>query len=82
MNTFSCYRAHKIKLLTKNSNKSAFSSAIIELVRELVISNMHNKFGKIDTFFSSYCANKGKLLTSNATRPVVDENRPQLLIIF
>ena len=34
----------------KNRNKSAiffFFSAIIELVRELVISNMHNKFEKI-----------------------------------
>ena len=37
----------KVKLLTKNRNKSAiliFFSAIIELVRELLISNMHHKF--------------------------------------
>ena len=52
---FSCYRAHKVKLLTwnvKNRNKLAilnFFSAIIELVRELLISNMHNKF-KEDTW--------------------------------
>ena len=52
MKNFSSYRAHKVKLLTqkaKNRNKSAiliFFSAIIKLVRKLVISNMHNKFGK------------------------------------
>ena len=51
MENFSSYRAHKVKLLTKNvknRNKSAifFFPAIIELVRELVISNMHNKFEK------------------------------------
>ena len=52
MKNFSSFRAHKVKLLTynaKNRNKSAifdFWSAINELVRELVISNMHNKFGK------------------------------------
>ena len=52
MKNFSSYRAHKVKLLTqkvKNRNKSAilnFFSAIIELVREVVISNMQNKFGK------------------------------------
>ena len=50
MKNFSSYRAHKVKLLTsnaKNHNKSAilnFFSAIIELVQELLISNMHNKF--------------------------------------
>ena len=36
-------------LNAKNRNKSAiliFFKAIIVLVRELVISNMHNKFGK------------------------------------
>ena len=48
--TFPSYRANKVKLLTqnvKNHNKSAilnFLSAIIELVRELFISNIHNKF--------------------------------------
>ena len=52
MKNFSSYRAHKVKLLTynvKNRNKSTiffFFLAIIELVRELVISNMQNKFGK------------------------------------
>ena len=40
----------------KNRNKSAiffFFPAIIELVRELVISNMHNKFkkGYVENFF-------------------------------
>ena len=38
-----------IDLKAKNRNKSAilnFFSAIIDLVRELVISNMHNTFGK------------------------------------
>ena len=43
-----------------------FFSAIIELVRELVISNMHNKFEKDmwKTFhFSSYRSHKVKLLT-------------------
>ena len=50
MKNFSSYRAHMVKLLTlnaKNRNKSAilnFFSAIIELVQELLISNMHNKF--------------------------------------
>ena len=50
MKNFSSYRAHKVKLLTeneKNRNKSAtlnFFSAIIKLVQELLISNMHNKF--------------------------------------
>ena len=50
MKNFSSYRAHKVKLLTwneKNHNKSAiffFFSAIIELVQELLISNIHNKF--------------------------------------
>ena len=52
MKKFSSYRAHKVKLLTlkaKNRNKSAILnlfSAIIELVREPVTSNMHKKFGK------------------------------------
>ena len=52
MKNFSSYRAHKVKLLrekVKNRNKSAilnFFPAIIELVREVVISNMQNKFGK------------------------------------
>ena len=52
MKNFSSYRAHKVKLLTwkaKNRNKSAILNlllAIIEIVRELVISDMHNKFGK------------------------------------
>ena len=52
MKNFLCYRDHKVELLTqnaKNRNKSAilnFFQAIIELVREMVISNMHNKFGK------------------------------------
>ena len=51
MKNFSSYRAHKVKLLTenaKNCNKSAILifTPIIELVRELVTSNMHNKFGK------------------------------------
>ena len=58
MKNFSSYRAHKVKLLTwnaKNRNKSAilnFFSAIFELVREMVISIMHNTFGKDiwDTF--------------------------------
>ena len=50
MRNFSCYRAHDVKLLTKNAknrNKSAildFFLAIIELVQEVLISNMHNKF--------------------------------------
>ena len=47
MKNFSSYRAHKVKLLTKNSNNSAilnFPSAIIELVQELLISSMRNKF--------------------------------------
>ena len=57
MKNFSSYRAHKDKLLTgkaKNLNKLAilnFFPAIIELVWELVISNMQNKFGK-DTWKS------------------------------
>ena len=36
------------ELLVNNRNKSVILifSAIIELVRELVICNMHNKFGK------------------------------------
>ena len=52
MKNFSSYHAHKVKLLkynAKNRNKLAiwiFFSAIIKLVQELVISNMHNKFGK------------------------------------
>ena len=49
MKNFSSYPAHKVKLKAKNRNKSAILnifSAIIELVWELVISNMHNKFGK------------------------------------
>ena len=50
MKNFSSYRTHKVKLLTynaKNRNKSAILnlfSAIIEIVRELFISSMHNKF--------------------------------------
>ena len=49
MRNFLCYRAHKVKLLTENAKnrKSAilnFLSAIIELGRELLISNMQNKF--------------------------------------
>ena len=50
MKNFSSYRAHKVTLLTKNAKnrkKSAILhvfSVIIELVRELLISNMHNKF--------------------------------------
>ena len=56
MKNFSSYRAHKVKLLTRLwqegiivpiHNKSAiffFFSAIIELVQELLISNMHNQF--------------------------------------
>ena len=50
MKNFLSYRAHKVKLLTKNvknRNKSAilnFFPAIIELVQELLISNMHDKF--------------------------------------
>ena len=52
MENFSSYRAHNVRLLTENAkkrNKSAiliFFSVIIELVRELVISKMHNKFEK------------------------------------
>ena len=45
MKNFSNNRAHNVKLLTRN--KSAilkFFAAIIELVQELLISNMHNKF--------------------------------------
>ena len=48
--TWSHYCGHKVKLLTKNvkdDNKSAilnFFPAIIEVVQELVISNMHNRF--------------------------------------
>ena len=38
-----------------------FFSAIIELVQELLICNMHNKFGK--KTFSSYLAHKVELLT-------------------
>ena len=55
---FSSYRAHKAKLLTlnaKNRNKSAIlekKSAIIDLVRELLISNMRNKFEQ-DTWNTS-----------------------------
>ena len=44
---WSYYYAHKVKLLTKNRNKSAiliYFIAIIKLVRELLISKMHNKF--------------------------------------
>ena len=47
---FKLSRSHKVKLLTqnaKNLDKSAILnifSAIIEHVRELLISNMHNKF--------------------------------------
>ena len=50
MKNFSSYRAHKVKLLTqnaKNHNKTTIlntGSAIIDLVRELLISDMHNKF--------------------------------------
>ena len=51
MKTISSYCGHNVKLLKKNLNKSAilnFFSANIELVWELVFSNMHNinKFGK------------------------------------
>ena len=52
MKNFSSYRANKVKLLTenaKNHNKLAilnFFLATIELVRELIISNMDNIFGK------------------------------------
>ena len=45
MNNFLSYRAHKVKLLTQNA-KNRNKSAIIELVRELVICNMHNTFEK------------------------------------
>ena len=47
---FSSYPAHKVKLLpwnAKNHNKSAilnFLLAIIELVQELLVNNMHNRF--------------------------------------
>ena len=52
-----------IDLKCKNRDKSAFLIffiAIIELVREILISNMHNKFGK-DTWktFPSYRTHKG-----------------------
>ena len=55
MKYFSSYRALEVKLLTlnaKNCYKSAIFSAImiIELVQELVISNMHNRFGKEKLF--------------------------------
>ena len=51
MKYFSSYRALEVKLLTlnaKNCYKSAIFSAImiIVLVQELVIGNMHNRFGK------------------------------------
>ena len=54
MKNFSSYptSAHKVKLFTykaKKRNTSAilyFFSTIIEVVRELVISNMHNRFEK------------------------------------
>ena len=52
MKNISSNRTHKVKSLkwnVKNLNKSAilnFLSPIIELVRELVICNMHNRFGK------------------------------------
>ena len=54
MKNFSSYLAHKVKLLTsnaKNRNKSAiltFFSPIIELVQELLISNMHNRFEDVN----------------------------------
>ena len=53
MKNLSCYRALKviIDVNAKNRNKSAilhFCSAIIEVVRELLISNRQNKF-KQDT---------------------------------
>ena len=65
MNNFSSYHAQKVKFLTlkaKNRNKSAILkkiSAIIELVRELVTSNMHIKIweGYMKNF-SSYRAHK------------------------
>ena len=67
MKTFLNYRGHNLKLLKKNLNKSAilnFFSAIIELVWELVFSNMPNinKFRK-DTWKTSFCAHNVKLLT-------------------
>ena len=43
----SCLQGQIIDVNEKNRNKSAilnFFSAIIELVQELLISNMHNKF--------------------------------------
>ena len=40
-----------------------FFSAIIEVVQELLISNMHNKFEEDTWNFSSYRAHKVKLLT-------------------
>ena len=52
MKNFSSYHAHKVELLTKKAKKRnkwailTFFSTFIELVRELVICNMHNKFGK------------------------------------
>ena len=49
MKNFSSYRAHKVKLLHKMRKISInlpffFFLAIIEFVRELLISNMYNKF--------------------------------------
>ena len=65
MKNYSSYRAHKVKLLmskAKNSNRLAILIilAIIEPVRELLISNRHNKFEQ-DTLknnLSSYRAYK------------------------
>ena len=49
MKNFASHRAYKVKLLKKklkNRNKYAilYFSAIIKLVRELLISSGHNKF--------------------------------------
>ena len=58
------YHAHKVKLFSKNaknSNKPMILncfSAVIEPVRELVISNLHNKFDKDMNKVLSYRAQK------------------------
>ena len=45
MKNFSSYRARKVKKIIDVKGEKKFS-AFIKHVRELVISNMHNKFGK------------------------------------
>ena len=61
--------------MRKNRNKSAILNfEIWELVRKLVICNMHNKFGK-DKNFLSYHTHKVKLLAKN-------RNKSAILIFF